>query len=64
MLRFGEGGTQLLRSHKMTKILTPFPHCSHLFDFGNPSCPVNVQNFTPIPLPPLLLLPHPYQNNS
>ena len=36
MLRFGEGGTQLLRSHKMTKILTPFPHCSHLFDFGNP----------------------------
>ena len=63
MLRFGEGGTQLLHSHKMTKILTPFPHCSHLFDFGNPLLSCERSKLYTNPLPPLLL-PNPYQNNS
>ena len=33
------GGIQLLRSHKMTKIWTTLPPCTHLIDFADPlSC--------------------------
>ena len=46
------GVIKLLRSHKKTKISTlpPPPPRSHLFDFGNPLPPANVQNFTSPPL--------------
>ena len=41
---------QLLLCHKMTRIWTPLlPTCPHLFDFGTPTLPANVLNFTSTP---------------
>ena len=52
---FSKGDIQLLRYQKMPKIWNSLPPCSHMFSFGSPLPPTNVQNLTsahPPALPP------------